>query len=97
MKREPTSQKIYKYPKKDILEIWQTYQYEFRKTNKFKYIFTIIDHFSKLADSYLLKNKSANEVLNSLKIFCEKYGFPNEFRSHNEHEFVNSSIQNFCK
>ena len=70
--------------------------YEFRKTNKFKYIFAIIDHFSKLEDSYLLKNKSANEVLNSLRIFSERYGLSNELSSDNEHEFVNSSIQNFA-
>ena len=42
----------------------------------FKYILNIIDHYSKLVGSYLLKNKSANEVLLKINDFIGHYGSP---------------------
>ena len=31
--------------------------YQFKVNNNFKFIFTIVDHFSKMADSYLLEKR----------------------------------------
>ena len=59
-------------------------------------MFTIIDHFSKKADSYLLIKKTGINIVNSLKNFTELYGLPNEFSSDNGREFVNKEVNNFC-
>ena len=67
--------------------------YEFN--NKYKYIFTIIDHFSKFSKSYLLKDKKKENILENLKLFFEFYGIPEEFGSDNGREFINSSITSF--
>ena len=45
----------------------------FEENRKYKYIFTILDHFSKFSDSYLLADKKKLTVLNSLKKFVEFY------------------------
>ena len=50
---------------------------------KYKYIFTIIDHFSKFSQSYLLKDKKKENILDKLKLFFEFYGDPEEFGSDN--------------
>ena len=44
--------------------------------NKYKYILTIVDHFSKYSESYLLENKTHNSILNALTNFFESYGIP---------------------
>ena len=97
MKREPSAQIISNYPK----QLYSGYQtdipYEFRTNNDYKYIFTVIDHFSKLAQSYLLKDKTAKNIITSLNKFIEFYGKPNEFSSDNGREFINSSIESYSE
>ena len=68
---------------------------ELIKNNKFKYIFTIIDHFFKLSNSYLLINKKAESILNAIKEFFEIYGQPLEFGCDNGREFVNESVMSY--
>ena len=38
--------------------------------NKYNYIITIIDHFSKYADSFLLENKKQDSLLNAFSKIC---------------------------
>ena len=52
--------------------------YQFRQNNEFRYIFTIIDHFSKMADSFLLIEKTGNNIVDCLKKFIGIYGTSNE-------------------
>ena len=60
--------------------------------NKYKYILTIVDHFSKYAESYLLENKTHNSILNALTNFFEFYGNPLELGTDNGKEFKNSLL-----
>ena len=67
-----------------------------RLNNEYKYIFTIIGHFSRMADSFLLKNKTGQNIVNYLSKYIELYGRSFEFCSDNRKEFANSSVQNFA-
>ena len=66
-------------------------------SKKYKYILSIVDHFSKFNDSYLLENKTQSTILEKIKLFCEFYEYPIELGSDNGREFINPSVQNFCR
>ena len=95
LKNEPTKQILCNYPRQRYVGDLTDLPYQFRKNNKFKYIFTIIDHFSKMAESFLLIRKTGNNIVDSLKKFIDLYGAPNEFSSDNGREFVNKEVQSF--
>ena len=67
----------------------------FNINSKYKYILTIIDHFSRFSDSYLLTDKKQTTILEKIKNFFEFYGEPNEFQTDNGREFVNRTIINY--
>ena len=48
-----------------------------------------MDHFSKLADSFLLADKSQKSIINKVIYFFEYYGLPTD----NGREFTNYSIK----
>ena len=94
VKREPSTQIISNYPKQRYVGDLTDIPYD-RKNSVYKYIFKVIDHFSKLAESYLLKDKTSKSIITSLNTFIEFYGKFNEFSSDNGREFVNSSIESY--
>ena len=55
----------------------------------YKYILNIIDHYSKLVGSYLLKHKYANEVLVKINDFIGHYGTPKILQTDHGKEFDN--------
>jgi len=57
LKNESCSQIISNYPKQRNVRDLTDLPYQFRVNNHYKFIFTIVDHFSKMADSYLLEKK----------------------------------------
>ncbi len=63
----------------------------------YKYILNIIDHYSKLVGSYLLKNKNANEVLMKINDFIGHYGTPKILQADHGKEFNNKILQDYCK
>ena len=63
---------------------------------EYKYIINIIDHYSKLLGSYLLKSKSSKEVLKYINKFICSYGIPKYIQSDNGKEFINSYFQRYC-
>ena len=67
------------------------------KQNKnYKYIFTVIDFFSKYSWCYPLKAKKSEEIINSFKeIFKKSKRKPNFIRSDEGSEFTNMQTQNF--
>lgn len=67
----------------------------YEKNKQYKYIFTIIEHFSKLSDSFLLTDKKKLTILNNLKKFIEYYGKSFEFGCDNGREFINPLISNY--
>ena len=48
-----------------------------------KYILNIIDHFSKLYKNYLLKNKTAFNIIKCIEDFVEIYGQPKSIGTDN--------------
>ena len=66
------------------------------KKNNAKYLLTIIDHFSKYGEVYILKSKNGDVVLGQLKNFINKIGKPKEIQSDNGTEFTNNKFKNFC-
>ena len=60
---------------------------ELKLNSNFIYIFAIIDHFSKMSNSYLLKDKTKESILRYSKEFSITYGYPEEFRCDNGREF----------
>ena len=70
---------------------------ELKQNCNYKYIFNIIDHFSKYGMSCLLENKESNSIFNALKICLECNGFPEELGSDNRKEFRNKIIEGYLK
>ena len=70
---------------------------ELKLNNNYKYIFNIIDHFSKYGMSCLIENKESNTIFKALKISLECNGFPEELGSDNGKEFRNKIIEDYLK
>lgn len=64
--------------------------------HRYKYIFNIVDHFSKYLGTYLIENKTAKEVLYCLNDFIIKHGKCDIFQCDNGREFSNNIINNYC-
>ena len=56
---------------------------------EFKYILYIVDHISKWYYGYLLKSKSAEEVLMNIENFWELFDYPQILQTDNGGEFKN--------
>ena len=63
----------------------------------YKYVLDIIDHFSKWYGGYLLKTKSAEEVLKNIEKYIENFGTPKILQVDNGTEFTNALLDNYCK
>ena len=104
IKKEKFNLIIFQRPKERYIGDLSVIPYEFLKNkenkyfdinSKYKYIFTIIDHFSKFSDSFLLIDKTQKTILEKLKFFFEFYGEPESFGCDNGKEFVNPSVNNY--
>ena len=62
-----------------------------------KYIINIIDHYSKLIDSYLLNKKEAKEVLNHINNFISRNGEPSILQCDQGKKFENNLLKIYCK
>ena len=74
------SRECYKIDITDIPDTLQTYKHS-------KYLFSIIDIFSKFGGNYILSNKRADTVLGFVKYFISKNGKPKKLNSDNGKEF----------
>ena len=64
-----------------------------KQSNKFEYILTVIDVFSKYSWCYPLKNKNSNEIINPFKdIFKKSKRKPNFIQSDEGSEFTNKIV-----
>ena len=70
---------------------------ELKINNNYLYIFIIIDHFSKLLNAYLLKNKDHKSIVNCMEKFFKYYGLPKEFGCDNGAEFLNKAVKNILE
>ena len=63
--------------------------------NNHKFIFNIIDHFSKMCRSYILNDKKAINILVCIEDFIQKFGKPISIGSDNGREFKIVIINDF--
>jgi hypothetical protein len=94
----PTNQILCDKPKElyliDITEI----PTEFLNDDKDKlYLLSIIDHFSKFACNYIIKNKEKKTVLNNIKKFINKYGVPDKILTDKGGNFEIMNLKNIVK
>ena len=97
LKREPAKQILTFYPKQRYIMDITDIPNELKLNNNYKYIFNIIDHFSKYGMSCLIENKESNTIFKALKICLECNGFPEELGSDNGKEFRNKIIEGYLK
>ena len=77
----------------DIADIPHEYS---NNNNEKMYLLSIIDHFSKFAENFLINNKDKKTVLNKIKIFIKKYGPPDKILPDNGGEFINKQFKAYC-
>ena len=98
--REPSGQIITSYPRERFIIDLTCLPDEFidkEKNKGYKYLFNLVDHFSKFGITYLIKDKKANTILSKLKLTFNCYGCPSEIGSDNGAEFKNLIVENFLK
>ena len=61
-----------------------------------KYLLNFKDHFSKKCKGYILKNKTAEFILEKFKDFIKTVGKPEIFHTDNGGEFTAKIIKKFC-
>jgi hypothetical protein len=94
----PTNQILCERPKElYVIDITLIPKELVNNNDKFVYLLSIIDQFSKFAANYILKNKTSTSVLIKLKDFFNIYGVPDKILSDNGKEFVNKNFKNFFK
>ena len=96
-KRESCKTIIFDYPKdRYVLDLTDLPLY-IDIQDECKYLLNIIDHFSKLCKSYLLKNKEAFGILQCLKNFISIYGAPRSIGTDNGREFKNKLFNDYME
>ena len=78
-----------------IGEIFQLPYTIYEKTG-YKYVPNMIDHFKKWYGGYLLKNKTANEILGKIDIYFKNFGLPKILQVDNGGEFSNHFLEAYC-
>ena len=92
---EKTNSYISKKPRALYIADLNNLPLEFRQKKEYKYIFTIIDDFSKLINCYLLKDIESNSINDCVQEFINVYGKPEEFGFNNGKEYLMFQIENF--
>ena len=92
-KREPSKQIIMERPKQRYVIDLTYLPIEIIKETEFKYLFNIIDHFSKFIISFLLFDKKADSIVSKLKLCFDKYGYPEQLSCYNGSEFINNKVK----
>ena len=75
--------------------IWYLNQ-ELRDVTDYNYVLDNIDHFSKQYYGYLLKTKTAEEVLKNIEIYIENFGICKIPQVDNGTEFKNEKLDRYC-
>ncbi len=64
--------------------------------NEKLYLLSIIGHFSKYAENFILTKKNQNTVMNKIKYFIDKNGIPEKILTDNGGEFINKQFKKYC-
>ena len=96
-KREPSKTIVFDYPRDRYVLDLTDLPVNIDIKDQFKYLFNIIDHFSKLCKSYLLKNKEAFGILQYVKNFISIYGVPKSIGTDNGREFKNKLFSDYME
>ena len=62
-----------------------------------KYMLTLIEHFSKFSQAYVLNNKTSEKFIKNLKIFIKEIGTSKLLHSDNGGEFSSNLYKLFCR
>ena len=65
--------------------------------NRYNYVLTCVDHFSKYKWTELLSNKNAEIMVTKLEYVFNYFGNPKKFQTDNGKEFVNEAVSTLCK
>ena len=96
-KRENSKTIIFDFPKdRYVLDLTEL-PFHLDIQDEYKYLLNIIDHFSKLCKSYLLKNKEAFGILQCVKNFISIYGIPRSIGTDNGREFKNKLFNDYME
>ena len=96
-KRESCKTIVFDYPRDRYVLDLTDLPFNIDLQDKFKYLLNIIDHFSKLCKSYLLKNKEAFGILQCVKNFISIYGLPRSIGTDNGREFKNKLFTDYME
>ena len=66
-------------------------------THNFRYVLTVVDHYSRFVKFFPLKNKNTNTVVEELGRYVADFGAPKAILSDNGGEFVSRQYQDFCR
>ena len=64
--------------------------------NKYNYVLTCVDHFSKFKWTELLPNKSAETMVAKFEYIFNYFGNPKQLQTDNGKEFVNKELSKLC-
>ena len=78
-----------------VADLWYLNQ-ELKDVTDYNYVLDIIAHFSKWYYGYLLKTKTAEEVLKNIEIFMENFGKCKILQTDNGTEFKNTLLERYC-
>ena len=92
-KREPSKQIIMKRHKERFVIDLTYLPLELIANTNCKYLFNIMDHFSKFIISFLIENKNANTIVEKLKFCFDNYGATNQIGCDNGTEFINKKVK----
>ena len=65
--------------------------------DKYKFVLTVIDVFSKYAYAIPLKNKSAESIVNAFKLIISNGRTPKKLQTDAGNEFINKSLKKYLK
>ncbi|KAG0442605.1 Gypsy retrotransposon integrase-like protein 1 [Dictyocoela muelleri] len=80
----------FEYISSDIFGLLKSIHFKTNNKNTYFYLITFTDIFSRLTETYYLKNITSNSVKNALKNWCLKYGYPKKFLSDQGRQFISS-------
>lgn len=66
-------------------------------SKQYKYIFSLVDGFSKFIWLFPTKTTAADEVIKKLIVWSDNYGYPNRIISDKGAAFTSQNFQEFCK
>lgn len=86
------------YPRERIIiDLIDAKKYNKNKSDEYKYILTVVDHYSNFTMIYPQKTKSQEETVKNVTSYIRIFGAPDIVQADNGKEFVNQLMTNLYK